>query len=123
MPTVLLTTVKFAICCWPDVTSVARICAGCVVALASAWMPATALPVGSVATVSVCTSGAPGLVVMMPNGAVDDVEADLPPRPAASRRARWRRTVAVPVWPEHRLVAAVVAAGRERQRVEERASP
>ena len=36
VPPVLLTTVKFAICCCPEVTSVARICAGWVAALANA---------------------------------------------------------------------------------------
>ena len=58
-----LTTVKFAFCTWPDVTSVARITAGCVGAFGCACTATVATPCTSVITEMVWTCGVAGLLL------------------------------------------------------------
>src|SRR5689334_14538778 len=98
---VLLTTLKFAICALPDVTSVARICAGCVVAFASACTETWATPALSVTTEMVWACGALGLLVLKAIGPyttskrISRPTSGAPPGPSAATRA-------VPVCAEHR---------------------
>ncbi len=65
---VVRSTTKFAICCWPVATSVARICACCVIALATDWIWISATPALSVTTVSVAEFGCAGLLVRIEIG-------------------------------------------------------
>lgn len=60
--------VKVPSICSPEVNSVARMVAGCVVALRFAWMNTNATPLPSETTVSVDTSGVAGLLLWIPKG-------------------------------------------------------
>ena len=120
MPSVTCWMVKLPISCWPDVTSVARICANCVGALTLAWMMTLASPLASVTTVSVDASGGAGLLVVMRVGGR---------RRRSGLRARRAAPPCGPCTVTRRgaglagadgVGAAVGEVGRDRQRVDER---
>ncbi|MCE7876167.1 MAG: hypothetical protein DYH14_02330 [Betaproteobacteria bacterium PRO3] len=96
-PFVVRSTTKLPFCVCPVATSVARICAACVGALAVARIWTVAVPVPSVTTVSVGASGVPGLLVMMANG----------PKTASNRI--WRPGSGAPPMPVATTVTAAVS--------------
>src|SRR6185295_1466507 len=84
-------------CCWPVVTSVARICACWVAALGVAWIWTVATPDASVTTVIVGVTGVPGLLVRIANG------------PNTTSKRIWRPGSGAPPGPVATAVTAAVS--------------